>query len=51
MPLRHQMDEVPLAPEHRTSRWLLVAVPLCAVFAAFGAIVWLSHPDLSLIHI
>ena len=45
MPLRHQMDEVPLAPEHRTSRWLLVAVPLCAVFAAFGAIVWLSHPD------
>ncbi len=45
MPLRHQMDEVALTLEPRYSRWLLVAVPLCAVFAAFGAIVWLSHPD------
>lgn len=45
MPLHQDMDEVALTLEPRYSRWLLVAVPLCAVFAAFGAIVWLSHPD------
>lgn len=40
-----QIQLTPLTPRRPgLSRWPLMALPMCAAFGAFGAIIWLSHP-------
>ncbi len=45
-----QIQLTPLTPRRPgLSRRPLMALPMCAVFGAFGAIIWLSHPGGALI--